>query len=146
MLNNMSKVQKNYACLRNKTNSAKTAIARAEREVPHFSEHMAKFDEQVTLKSYSESTVFSYSRAIAQIAIYFKKSPLFLEPDEINRSQCTSKQHAYTTNEDPRHHHTKKQADFYRENSCSKHLKHQKKPLNPHRRNTTLPKAECNPE
>jgi site-specific recombinase XerD len=81
----MSKVQKNYAWLRNKTNSAKTAIARAEREVPHFSEHMAKFDEQVTLKSYSESTVFSYSRAIAQIALYFKKSPLFLEPDEVNQ-------------------------------------------------------------
>ena len=81
----MSKIPKNYAWLRNKTNSAKTAISQAEREVPHFKEHMAKFDEQVTLQSYAEATVFSYSRAIAQIAIYFKKSPLDLDPEEINR-------------------------------------------------------------
>lgn len=46
---------------------------------------MVKFDEQVTLKSYAEATVFSYSRAIAQIALYFKKSPLYLDPEEINR-------------------------------------------------------------
>ena len=81
----MSKVQKKYAWLRTKTNSAKTAIAQAEREVPHFKEHMAKFDEQVALKSYAAATVFTYSRSIAQIALYFKKSPLHLEPDEINR-------------------------------------------------------------
>jgi len=80
----MSKLQKKYAWLQTKSNSAKTAIAQAEREVPHFKEHMAKFDEQVTLKSYAEATVFSYSRAIAQISLYFKKSPLYLDPDEIN--------------------------------------------------------------
>lgn len=80
----MSKVQKNYSWLRTKTNSAKTAIAQAEREVPHFSEHMTKFNEQVTLKSYAEATVFSYSRAIAQVSLYFKKSPLYLDPEEIN--------------------------------------------------------------
>jgi site-specific recombinase XerD len=80
----MSKLQKNYTWLRNKPNSAKTAIAQAEREVPHFSEHIAKFNEQVILKSYAEATVFSYSRAIAQVALYFKKSPLYLDPEEIN--------------------------------------------------------------
>jgi site-specific recombinase XerD len=46
---------------------------------------MQKFHQQVTLQSYSKSTVFSYSRAIAQISLYFKKSPLDLEADEINR-------------------------------------------------------------
>ena len=80
----MSKLQKKYAWLQTKSNSAKTAIAEAEREVPHFKEHMVKFDEQVTLKSYAEATVFSYSRAIAQISLYFKKSPLYLDPEEIN--------------------------------------------------------------
>ena len=80
----MSKVQQNYSWLKTKVNSAKTAIAQAEREVPHFKEHMAKFDEQVNLKSYAESTVFSYSRAIARISLYFKKSPLYLDPDEVN--------------------------------------------------------------
>lgn len=32
----MNKVQKDYAWLRNKSNSAKTAIAQAEREVPQY--------------------------------------------------------------------------------------------------------------
>jgi len=81
----MTKVQKKYAWLRTRSNSATTALAQAEREVPHFKEHMARFDEQVTLKSYAEATVFTYSRAIAQIALYFKKSPLHLDPEEINR-------------------------------------------------------------
>lgn len=80
----MSKITKKYDWLHTKPNSAKTAIAQAEREVPHFTAHMAKFDEQVALKSYAKATVFSYSRAIAQIALYFKKSPLFLDPEEIN--------------------------------------------------------------
>jgi len=80
----MSKITKKYEWLSTKPNSAKTAIAQAEREVPHFAEHMAKFDEQVNLKSYAKATVFTYSRAIAQVSLYFKKSPLFLDPDEIN--------------------------------------------------------------
>jgi site-specific recombinase XerD len=80
----MSKISKNYGWLNNRPNSAKTLLERAKREVPGFDDHIRKFEEQITIKSYSESTVFSYSRSIAQISLYFKKSPLDLEPDEIN--------------------------------------------------------------
>lgn len=80
----MSKISKNYCWLNNRPNSAKTLLERARLEVPGFDEHIRKFEEQITIKSYSESTVFSYSRSIAQISLYFKKSPLDLEPDEIN--------------------------------------------------------------
>ena len=80
----MSKAKKNYNWLNIRPNSAKTLIERAKREVPGFAEHVGKFEHQITIKSYSESTVFSYSRSIAQISLYFKKSPLDLEADEIN--------------------------------------------------------------
>ena len=80
----MSKISKNYGWLNNRPNSAKTLLERAKVEVPGFGDHIRKFEEQITIKSYSESTVFSYSRSIAQISLYFKKSPLDLEPDEIN--------------------------------------------------------------
>jgi integrase/recombinase XerD len=88
----MSKVTKNYGWLNNRPNSAKTLIERAKREVPGFAGHIAKFEHQITIKSYSESTVFSYSRAIAQISLYFKKSPLDLEADEINSYLYTLRQ------------------------------------------------------
>lgn len=80
----MSKSTKNYGWLNTREDSAKTLIARAKREVPKFKEHILKFEEQITIKSYAASTVFSYSRGIAQISLYFKKSPLDLEADEIN--------------------------------------------------------------
>ena len=80
----MSENKENYGWLNTKPNSAKTLIARAKREVPGFAEHIQKFEHQITIKSYAASTVFSYSRGIAQISLYFKKSPLDLEPDEIN--------------------------------------------------------------
>ena len=80
----MSKANKNYGWLNTKSNSAKTLITRAKSEVPGFADHIRKFEHQITIKSYSESTVFSYSRAIAQISLYFKKSPLDLDADEIN--------------------------------------------------------------
>lgn len=88
----MSKLNKNYGWLNTRTNSAKTLIARAKKEIPKFAEHISKFEEQITIKSYSESTVFSYSRSIAQISLYFKKSPLDLDPDEINAYLFTLKQ------------------------------------------------------
>lgn len=88
----MSKLHKNYGWLNNRPNSAKTLIERAKREVPGFADHIIKFEHQITIKSYSESTVFSYSRAIAQISLYFKKSPLDLEPDEINAYLCSLRQ------------------------------------------------------
>lgn len=80
----MSKITKNYGWLNTKSNSAKTLINRAKKEIPLFREHISKFEEQITLKSYAESTVFSYSRGIAQISLHFGKSPLELDPDEIN--------------------------------------------------------------
>lgn len=80
----MSKDKTNYAWLQTKSNSAITLVEKAKLEVPKFAEHYLKFDHQITIKSYSSSTVFSYSRAIAQISLYFKKSPLDLDPDEIN--------------------------------------------------------------
>ena len=65
----MSKVQQNYSWPKTKVNSAKTAFAQAELEIPHYKEHMAKFEEQLNLKSYAQRTVFSYSRAIATIIL-----------------------------------------------------------------------------
>jgi len=80
----MSKSTKNYGWLNTKEDSSKALLARAKREVPKFKEHILKFEEQITIKSYAASTVFSYSRSIAQISLYFKKSPLDLEAEEIN--------------------------------------------------------------
>ena len=78
----MSKLHKNYGWLNTRPNSAKTLLQRAKHEVPGFAEHIRKFEEQITIKSYSESTVFSYSRSIARISLYFKKSLLEPESDE----------------------------------------------------------------
>ena len=47
----MSELQQKYSWQRTKANSAKTTIAQAEHEVPHFKEHIAKFDEQENLKT-----------------------------------------------------------------------------------------------
>ena len=44
----MSKVQQNYSWQNTIVNSAKTAIAQAEREVTHFKEHMAKLEKKET--------------------------------------------------------------------------------------------------
>jgi integrase/recombinase XerD len=80
----MSKLSKNYGWLNTRPNSSKTLLERAKHEVPGFADHIRKFEEQITIKSYAPSTVFSYSRCIAQISLYCKKSPLDLEPEEIN--------------------------------------------------------------
>ncbi|SOE23732.1 hypothetical protein SAMN06298216_4115 [Spirosomataceae bacterium TFI 002] len=42
----MSKNKKNYGWLKTKSNSAKTLIERAKREVPHFADHVKKFKHQ----------------------------------------------------------------------------------------------------
>ncbi len=78
----MSKVKKRSTS--NRSNSAKTLLERARREIPGFSDHIAKFEEQITIGGYSQSTVFSYSRAIASISLHFGKCPLDLDDDEIN--------------------------------------------------------------
>ena len=80
----MSKIGKNYGWLNGRPNSSKTLLEQAKREVPGFSDHIRKFEEQITIKSYSASTVFSYSRCLAQISLYCRKSPLDLDPDEIH--------------------------------------------------------------
>ena len=88
----MSKSTKKNGWLNTRPNSARTLIERAKLEVPNFADHIRKFEHQITIKSYSESTVFSYSRSIAQISLYFRKSPLDLEPDEINSYLYTLRQ------------------------------------------------------
>src|SRR5690606_15850112 len=88
----MSKDKQNYHWLNSRPDSAKTLINRAKLEVPGFGEHIRKFEHQIAIKSYSASTVFSYSRGIAQISLYFKKSPLDLDPDEINEYLFTLRQ------------------------------------------------------
>jgi integrase/recombinase XerD len=80
----MSKLTKNYGWLNTRPNSAKTLMERAKRKIPGFKEHIRKFEEQINIKSYAPSTVFSYSRCIAQICLYCRKSPPDLDLDEIN--------------------------------------------------------------
>jgi len=67
------------------SDSPKTLISRAKREVPKFEEHFAKFEEQMVIGGYSSSTLFNYSRAVAKISLHFKKSLLDLDPDEVNQ-------------------------------------------------------------
>jgi integrase/recombinase XerD len=69
--------------IRSKT--VKTLIERAKREVPEFIEHYSKFEEQMTIGGYSQSTLFNYSRAVAKVSLYFKKSLLDLDSDEVNQ-------------------------------------------------------------
>lgn len=56
---------KKYGWLNPRKNSAKTLIEKAKREVPRFEDHIRKFEHQITIKSYADSTVFSYSRGVA---------------------------------------------------------------------------------
>ena len=80
----MSKSNQNYGWLRTRTNSAKTLVEKAKREVPDFKEHFAKFEQHATINGYAPSTVFNYSRAVAKISLHFKRSLLELDPEEVN--------------------------------------------------------------
>jgi site-specific recombinase XerD len=80
----MSKLQKRPKGSK-PTNSAKTLIEKAKREIPGFSDHFAKFEQQTTIDGYSQSTIFSYSRTVAKISLHFKKSLLDLDADEVNQ-------------------------------------------------------------
>jgi len=53
--------KKKYAWLNPKPNSAKTLIEIAKNKVPFFKEHYSKFEEQMTIGGYSQSTLFNYS-------------------------------------------------------------------------------------
>lgn len=77
--------KKKNSWLNTRPNSAKTLIERAKNEVPFFKEHYSKFEEQMTIGGYSNSTLFNYSRAVAKVSLHFKKSLLDLDPDEVNQ-------------------------------------------------------------
>lgn len=64
--------------------SGKTIIKRAATMVPAFQDHLHKFEQQVVLGSYSQSTLFNYARSVAGLVLYFGKSPLDLDDEEIN--------------------------------------------------------------
>jgi integrase/recombinase XerD len=64
--------------------TAKTVIEQAKREVPNFVEHYKKFEQQMVIGGYSSSTLFCYGRAVAKVSLYWKKSLLELEPEEVN--------------------------------------------------------------
>ncbi len=86
----MSKNRENNQTLDKETNlkpigTARTLVEKAKSEVPGFAEHYSKFDEQMVIGSYSVSTLYNYSRAVAKISLHFKKSLLDLDPDEVNR-------------------------------------------------------------
>jgi site-specific recombinase XerD len=67
------------------SDSAKTVIEQAKREVPNFIEHFKKFEQKMVIGGYSSSTLFCYGRAVAKLSLYWKKSLLELEPEEVNQ-------------------------------------------------------------
>ena len=66
------------------SDSAKTVIGQAKREVPDFIEHFKKFEQEMVIGGYSSSTMFCYGRAVAKVSLYWKKSLLELEAEQIN--------------------------------------------------------------
>jgi hypothetical protein len=65
------------------SDSAKTVIEQAKREVPNFIEHYKKFEQKMVIGGYSSSILFCYGRAVAMLSLYWKKSLLELEPEEV---------------------------------------------------------------
>ena len=66
------------------SDSSKTVIDQAKREVPDFIEHFKKLEQQMVIGGYSSSTLFCYGRAVAKVSLYWKKSLLDLQPEEVN--------------------------------------------------------------
>ena len=66
------------------SDSSKTVIDQAKREVPNFIEHYKKFEQKMIVGGYSSSTLFCYGRAVAKLSLYWKKSLLELQPEEVN--------------------------------------------------------------
>lgn len=66
------------------SDSSKTIIDQAKREVPHFIDHFKKFELEMVIGGYSSSTLFCYGGAVAKISLYWKKSLLDLSPSEVN--------------------------------------------------------------
>tara|TARA_B110000285_G_scaffold128150_1_gene144403 strand:+ start:204 stop:380 length:177 start_codon:yes stop_codon:yes gene_type:complete len=48
------------------SDTSKTVIEQAKREVPNFVEHYKKFEQQMVIEGYSSSTLFCYGRAVAR--------------------------------------------------------------------------------
>jgi len=61
-----------------------TIIHRAAKEVPEFATQLKKFHQQMTLSSFSKSTLYSYARAVSGLALHFEKTPLDLDDEQIN--------------------------------------------------------------
>lgn len=59
-------------------------IKRAKIEVLDFKEMFEKLEQKVILGGLSNSTLLNYGRCIAKISLYFKKTPIQLEEEEIN--------------------------------------------------------------
>lgn len=66
------------------SDSSKTVIGEAKREVPNFKEHFKRFEQQMVIGDYSSSTLFCYGRAVAKVSLYWKKSLLDLDPTQVN--------------------------------------------------------------
>jgi integrase/recombinase XerD len=66
------------------SDSSKTVIDQAKRTVPDFVEHFQKFEQQMVIGGYSSSTLFCYGRAVAKVSLYWKKSLLDLQPEQVN--------------------------------------------------------------
>ncbi len=60
-----------------------TLIERAIKEVPGFAQINQKLERRVRLNSLSRSTFDNYSRSLAKISLYFKRTPLQLSLEEI---------------------------------------------------------------
>jgi len=89
-----------YTDLQVKALSGKTIIGKASKQVPGFKSQLDKFEQQITLGSYSKSTLHNYARAVAGISLHFKKDVLSLDDEEINSylfslSQQDSKSDTY---------------------------------------------------
>ncbi len=81
----MSIYVNDYQWLKTRPNSVKNMVQQAKNEVPGFRNHYAKFEEQILVRGYSKSTLYNYSRAVAKIGLYYKKSILDLTSDEVTK-------------------------------------------------------------
>jgi len=64
-------------------------MKRATEAVPAFNHVLRKLDEQVTLRGQSQSTLYNYSRSIAQFVLHFHAQPEDVDEDRINTYLAT---------------------------------------------------------
>lgn len=63
--------------------SSRSIVEQAKKEVPFFERHFAEFEKQIVIGGYAKSTETNYSRAVAKVCLYYKKSLLLITPDEL---------------------------------------------------------------